>query len=179
MSEPPLFGVVGIFATPGAVIAAARQFHSLGFRALEAYSPYPVDGLDEAVGPRLRAWLPPVIFAFGVAGALFGYLLQYWDEAVSYPINVGGRPYNSWPAFIVSSFELTVLFALAGGFCAFLARCRLPLLYHPIFAAPGFERASRDRFALCVGARDPSFELDHVRRILERYGAERVAEVPG
>jgi len=178
MSEGRLFGLIGIFVTPEAATAAARQFRSLGFHALEAYTPYPVDGLDEAVRPGRRAWLPPVIFAGALAGALFGYALQYWAEAVSYPINVGGRPYNSWPAFTVSTFELTVLCAVAAGFFAFLAGCRLPLLYHPIFAAPGFERASKDRFVLCVGAADPSFEPDHVRRILERHGAERVSEVP-
>ena len=117
-----------------------------------------------------------MIFAGGVGGALIGYLVQYWAEAVSYPINVGGRPYNSWPAFIVSTFEMTVLCALAAGFFAFLLGCRLPRLYHPIFAAPGFERASEDRFVLYVGASDHS--SGHVRRILERHGAERVEEVP-
>lgn len=104
--------------------------------------------------------------------------MQYWAEAVSYPLNVGGRPYNSWPAFIVSTFEMAVLCALAAGFFGFLLGCRLPLLYRPIFAAPGFERASEDRFVLYVGAGDPSFEPGLVRRILERHGAERVEEVP-
>jgi hypothetical protein len=104
--------------------------------------------------------------------------VQYWAEAVSYPLNVGGRPYNSWPAFIVSTFEMAVLCALAAGFFGFLLGCRLPLLYRPIFAAPGFERASEDRFVLYVGAGDPSFEPGPVRRILERHGAERVEEVP-
>jgi hypothetical protein len=178
MSEGRPFGLIGVFTTPEAVTAAARQFHSLGFRAVEAYTPYPVDGLDEAVQPERRNWLPAVIFAGAVAGALFGYLLQYWAEAVSYPINVGGRPYNSWPAFTVSTFELTVLCAVAAGFFGLLIGCRLPLLYHPIFAAPGFERASEDRFILCIGTHDPSFEPEHVRRILDRHGAERVAEVP-
>ncbi len=181
MSEPRdgrPFGIIGIFATPEAVTAAARQFRTLGFRALEAYTPYSVDGLDEAVRPGRRAWLPVVIFAGAIVGALIGYLLQYWDEAVSYPINVGGRPYNSWPAFIVSTFELTVLCAITAGFFGLLLGCRLPRLYHPIFAAAGFERASEDRFVLCVGASDPSFEPGQVRRLLERHGAERVEEVP-
>ncbi len=178
MSDGGPYGVIGIFATPKAVTAAAQQFRTLGFHALEAYTPYSVDGLDEAVRPGRRAWLPPVIFAGGVGGALIGYLVQYWAEAVSYPLNVGGRPYNSWPAFIVSTFEMAVLCALAAGFFALLLSCRLPLLYHPIFAAPGFERASEDRFVLCVGAGDPSFEPGLVRRILERHGAERVEEVP-
>jgi hypothetical protein len=178
MTERSLFGIVGVFATAEAVIEAARQFRSLGFRALDAYTPYPVDGLDELVRPGRRSWLPLVIFAAAVAGAALGYFIQYWAEAVSYPVNVGGRPYNSWPAFVVSGFEITVLFAMAAGFFGLFAACRLPRLYHPIFSAPGFERVSRDRFILCVGASDPSFEPEHIGRSFRRLGAERVFEVP-
>jgi Protein of unknown function (DUF3341) len=178
MTEPVPFGIIGVFATPGAIINAARQLRALGFRAVEAYTPYPVEGLDELIVPGRQIWLPVLIFASAVIGAFLGYFIQYWDEVLSYPINVGGRPHNSWPAFIVSGFELTVLFALAAGFFALLAFCRLPRLYHPIFSAEEFERASRDRFILCVGGRDPSFEPRHIRHIFERYGAERVAEVP-
>ena len=179
MSERALFGIAGVFATPEAAMAAARQLRSLGFRAIEAYTPYPVEGFDELLRPGRRSWLPLLIFAGGVVGAGFGYFIQYWAEVLSYPLNVGGRPHNSWPAFVVSTFELTVLFALATGFFAFLAACRLPRLYHPIFTTIEFERASRDRFVLCVGAGDPSFELEHVRRILRRNGAERLAEALG
>jgi hypothetical protein len=178
VSERRQFGIIGVFATPGAIMDAARQLRSLGFRAVEAYTPYPVEGLDEIMSPRRRPWLPLLIFAGGVAGAVFGYFIQYWDEVLSYPINVGGRPHNSWPAFIVSAFEFSVLFAVAAGFFALLAFCRLPRLYHPIFSADEFERASRDRFVLCVAAEDPSFEPHRIRRIFERHSAERVAEVP-
>jgi hypothetical protein len=173
------YGLIGTFASPDAVMNAARQLHSLGFREVEAYTPYPVEGLDEVLRPGRRTWLPLAVCAGGVFGAVWGYFIQYWDEVLNFPINVGGRPHNSWPAFVVSTFEFTVLCAVAAGFFALLAACRLPRLYHPLFAAPEFDRASMDRFLLCVGARDPSFEPDHVRRIFERHGAEQVAEVPG
>jgi hypothetical protein len=179
MSERGPFGMIGVFATPDAIVDATRQLRALGFRAVEAYTPYPVEGLDELIWPGRRRWLPLVIFAGAAAGAAFGFFIQYWAEVLSYPINVGGRPYNSWPAFIVSTFELTMLFAVGAGFFALLAACRLPRLYHPIFAAESFERASRDRFVLCVGGRDPSFDPRRIRRIFERHGAERVADVPG
>ncbi|MGC2200301.1 MAG: DUF3341 domain-containing protein [Stellaceae bacterium] len=178
MSERRLSGLVGSFASADAVTNAARQLHSMGFRRVEAYTPYPVEGLDQVLRPGRRTLLPLVIGIGAIFGAVWGYFIQYWDEALNYPINVGGRPYNSWPAFIVGTFEFTVLCAIAAGFFGLLAACRLPHLYDPIFEAPEFERASVDRFLLWVGARDPSFEPHRIRRILERYGAERVSEVP-
>lgn len=177
MSEPRLYGMIGVFASAGALTAAARQLRSLGFRALEAHTPYPVEGLDELMRPGRRTWMPLAIGLGAVFGAVWGYFIQYWDEALNYPINVGGRPHNSWPAFMVGTFEFMLLCAIAAAFFGFLAYCRLPRLYDPIFAAPEFERASVDRFFLCVEARDPSFEPQHIRRIFEHHGAERVAEV--
>jgi Protein of unknown function (DUF3341) len=179
VNESPRYGLIGIFATPESFGAAAQQLQALGFRGVEAYTPYSVEGVDELLGGGRPVLLPLLVFAGAVIGACWGYFIQYWDEVLSYPINVGGRPYNSWPAFTVGTFELTLLFAVAAGFFALLAACRLPLLYHPIFAAPGFERASQDRFVLCVKADDPAYEPGHIRRIFERHGAERVAEVPG
>lgn len=178
MSERHLFGMIGVFATAEAVMDAARQLRALGFRAVEAHTPYPVEGLDELLRPGRRTWLPPAIALGALFGLVWGYFIQYWDEALNYPLNVGGRPHNSWPAFIVGTFEFTVLCAIAAGFFALLLSCGLPRLYHPIFAAPEFDRASIDRFVLCVGAGDPSFASDHVRRIFERHGAVQVAEVP-
>lgn len=171
-------GMVGVFATPEAISNAAQHLRSLGFRAVEAYTPYPVKGLDRLLRPGRQVALPLVMFAAAVAGAACGYFIQYWDEALNYPINVGGRPYNSWPAFIVSTFEFMLLVTVAAGLFALLAACRLPRLYHPIFGAEEFERASIDRFVLCVESGDPSYEPTHLRRIFERFGAERVAEVP-
>jgi hypothetical protein len=177
MSERGLFGLTGSFASPDDLTEAARQLRSWGFRAVEAYTPYPVEGLDEVLHPGRRTWLPLVIFVGAVFGAVWGYFIQYWDEALNYPINVGGRPYNSWPAFSVGTFEFMVLCAIAAGFFGLLVFCRLPRLYHPMFSAMGFERTSVDRFVLCVEVRDPSFEAQRIRRIFERHGAEIVAEV--
>ena len=178
MSERGLYGLIGSFASAEAVTDAAGQLRSQGFRELEAYTPYPIEGLDEMLcsGGR-RFWLPLVIGLGALFGAVWGYFIQYWDEALNYPLNVGGRPHNSWPAFTVGAFEFTVLCAMAAAFFGLLAFCRLPRLYHPIFAVREFERASVDRFFLCVEARDPSFEPQRIRRILERHGAEHIGEV--
>jgi hypothetical protein len=178
MSERRLYGFAGSFATAGAVTDAVRQLRSLGFREIEAYTPYPVEGLDELLRPgRRHFWLPLVIGIGALFGVVWGYFIQYWDEVLNYPINVGGRPHNSWPAFTVGAFEFTVLCAMAAAFFGLLAFCRLPRLYHPIFAVPEFERASVDRFFLCVEARDPSFQLERIRGVFLRHGAEHIAEV--
>jgi hypothetical protein len=177
MSERGGFGLVGSFASAEALIGAARQLRSLGLRAVEAYTPYPVEELDELLRPGRRTGLPLVIAIGAVLGAIWGYFIQYWDEALNYPLNVGGRPYNSWPAFIVGDFEFTVLCAVAAAFFGLLLSCRLPRLHHPVFAVDEFERASVDRFLLGVEARDPGFEPQRIRRIFERHGAERIAEI--
>lgn len=176
MSEP--YGVIGVFATPEAVKQATEQLNRLGFRAVEAYTPYPVEGLAALLHPGRRILLPLLMFAGAIFGAGWGYFIQYWDEAIDYPLNVGGRPHDSWPAFMVGTFEFTVLVAIFAGLLGLLAASRLPKLYHPIFNAVEFERASRDRFVLCVEAKDPSFEPTMIRRVFERHGAERVVEVP-
>ena len=178
MSECRPHGLIGSFTSAAAVTDAARQLRSLGVREIEAYTPYPVEGLDEVLRPASRRRLPVVIAVGAVFGVIWGFFIQYWDEALSYPLNVGGRPHNSWPAFTVGAFEFTVLCAIAAAFFGLLAFCRLPRLYHPIFSAPDFERASVDRFFLCVEASDPSFEPQQVRSVFERHGAERIAEVP-
>jgi hypothetical protein len=128
-------------------------------------------------GPGRRTWLPLLIAVGALFGVIWGYFIQYWDESINYPLNVGGRPHNSWPAFTVGAFEFTMLCAIAAAFFGLLASCRLPRLYHPIFAAQDFERASVDRFFLCVESSDPSFEAQQLRDIFERHGAEHVTEV--
>jgi hypothetical protein len=172
-----LFGVIGVFDTREAVTRAARRLRGAGFRAFEAYTPYPIEGLSRIIHPGPRLFLPLLMFAAAIVGAAVGYGIQYWGEAVSYPLNVGGRPYNSWPAFIVSSFEVMVLVALTAGFVGLIAKSRLTRLYHPIFAAAGFERASRDRFIICVEARDPRFDAAALRDVFEELGASEVEEV--
>ncbi|HUI94936.1 MAG TPA: DUF3341 domain-containing protein [Xanthobacteraceae bacterium] len=172
-----LFGLIAVFDTPQAVKSAARRLRERGLRAFEAYTPYPVAGLSQIIHPGSRSLLPLFMFAGAVVGAACGYGIQYWDEAVNYPLNVGGRPYNSWPAFIVSTFEFMLLMAVTAGFVAMLAKSRLPQLYHPVFEARAFARASRDRFIICVEAADPAFDARSVRETLEQLGAHDIEEV--
>lgn len=171
------FGIIATFETPDAVKNAAAHLRQSGFRSFEAYTPYPVEGLGEIIHPGPRLFLPLLILAGAIMGAAVGYLIQYWDEALSYPINVGGRPHNSWPAFIVSAFEFMLLIAITAGFFGLLAASRLPKLYHPIFEAQNFDRASRDRFLICIEAIDPRFDAASVRAAFEQLGAERIEEV--
>ena len=177
MTERRPYGIVAVFDTPEAILAAARHLRELGYRATEAYTPFPVEGLDEVMQTGRKVLLPLMIFAAAVIGVCWGYFIQWWGEAWSYPLNVGGRPYNSWPAFIVSAFEMMLLFAITAGFFGFLAACRLPLLYHPIFESTIIERASRDRFILCVEASDPQFQPRLLRPVLQRLGAAMIEEV--
>jgi hypothetical protein len=118
------------------------------------------------------------MFVGALAGAALAYWIQYWDEAVSYPLNVGGRPFNSWPAFAVSTFEFMLLAAVTAGFLGMLAASGLPRLYHPMFESRAFERASRDRFVICVEATDPNFDTASIRALFGELGAERIEEVP-
>jgi len=172
-----LYGIVALFATPNAVTNAAAHLRQAGYRAFEAYTPYAVEGLDELVDPRPNRLLPLLMFVGAIVGAVLAYWIQYWDEAVNYPLNVGGRPYNSWPAFAVATFEFMLLAAMTTGFFGMLAASRLPLLYHPIFEARAFERASRDRFVICVEKTDPRFDAVAIRALFERLGAERIEDV--
>lgn len=179
MSAPAPYGLLAEFAAPADILAAARRLHLNGFRRVDAFTPFPVEGLDETLRPGRRAALPVLILVGAILGAALGYFIQYWAEAVSYPINVGGRPLDSWPAFTVSAFEATVLCAVAAGFAGFLLLCRLPRLCHPLFAAGDFERASQDRFFLCVERADPRFDAERLRHLLAQYRAITVTEVEG
>jgi hypothetical protein len=177
MTERHPFGIIAMFPSSDVIVAAARHLRELGFREVEAYTPFPVEGLDQTLRPVRPVRLPLIMFASGLIGGIWGYFIQWWGEAWSYPLNVGGRPYNSWPAFTVSAFEIMLLLAVAGGFLGFLAACRLPLFYHPVFASAEIERASRDRFILCIEASDPLFEPRLIRPVFERLGAERIQDV--
>ena len=172
-----LFGIIAVFKTPDEVRGAATRLRQSGYRAFEAYTPYAVEGLDRVIDPGSKAFLPLLMFAGAVLGAALAYWMQYWDEAVNYPLKVGGRPYNSWPAFAVSTFEFMLLAAVTAGFFGMLAASRLPKLYHPIFEAGAFARASRDRFVICVESTDPRFDANSIRALFQQLGAERIEEV--
>src|SRR5713226_1371824 len=171
-----IYGVVGEFETPGQIIQAAAKVREAGYRDVEAYTPFPVEGLSEVL--RLKRSLVPLItLTGGLIGGLGGFGFQYWVAAITYPMNIGGRPLNSWPAFIPVTFELTVLFASLSAVLGMLALNRLPQPHHPIFNAHRFTHASADRFFVCIQARDKKFHLAETARFLEGLAAHHVSEV--
>ena len=170
-------GWMAAFATPEEVCDAARRVREAGYSRVDAYTPFPVDGLAAALG-RDHTRLPLAVFAGGALGATTGFFMQWWANLYDYPLDVGGRPHNSWPSFIPITFELGVLGAALTAFFALLAANRLPRLHHPVFGAPGFPRASRDRFFLCVFADDPRFDVKSTRALLDGLDPESVVEVP-
>ena len=143
---------------------------------MDAYTPFPVEDLPEALGCKATT-VPLIVLIGGMTGALGGYFMEWYAMAVDYPVNIGGRPFNSWPAYIPITFELLVLCAAISAVVGMLALNHLPQPYHPIFNAPGFERASTDRFFLCIEARDPKFDASGTRRFLEGLQPKSVQEV--
>jgi hypothetical protein len=171
-----LFGVMGEFSTPEDLLAATKKARAAGYKHVEAYTPFPVEGLSEAVGFKWTA-VPLLTLMGGVGGGLTGFGLQYWVAAITYPINIGGRPLNSWPAFIPVTFELTVLGASIFAVFSMLALNRLPQPYHPVFNVERFSQASTDKFFLCIEARDPKFDLVETSKFLQSLHAQHVNEV--
>jgi hypothetical protein len=177
MTDPHTYGLMAEFDDPNALIEAARQARAAGYRRMDAYTPIPLHGLTEALGnPPTR--LPWITFAGGLIGALGGYALQYYLSAIDYPMNVGGRPVHSWPAFIPIVFELTVLGASLASVLGMLALNGLPMPYHPVFNVPEFRLASRNRFFLCIEAADGQFDLERTRQFLANLQPRAVQEVP-
>src|ERR1700716_1979170 len=160
-SKHRLYGVMAQFDTPSALVAAAGETYPAGYRRANGYSPFPIEELSDAIGFK-RTTLPLIVLAGGIIGALGGFFMQYWMEVIDYPINVGGKPFNSWPAFIPITFECTVLCAAFAAVFGMLALNKLPQPYHPVFNAPNFALATRDRFFLVVEASDRRFEHDAV-----------------
>lgn len=175
-TEPTLYGLIAEFDDPEALLAAAEKTRDAGYKKFEAYTPMPIHGLDEAVGYR-GTRLPWVIFGAGLTGAIGMFSLQTWINLVEYPMNIGGRPLFSWPAFIPATFEGMVLLSAFAAVFGMIAACGLPRPYHPVFNAPNFERASVDRFFLCIEAADPKFELKRTRQFLESLGPLAVSTV--
>jgi len=174
--EPTLYGLMAEFAEHEELLEAARRAYSDGYRRMDAYSPFPVEGLAEALGHEGSA-IPLFTLAGGIIGGLGAYFMEWISMAKLYPINVGGRPMNSWPNFIPVTFELTVLIASFSAFVGVFLLCRLPHPHHPVFNAADFDRASNDRFFLCIEADDPKFDLGETRKFLEGLKAHRVTEV--
>lgn len=177
MSLVPVYGLLAEFDNPTDLVVAAQKAHEQGYRKMDGYSPFPVEGLAEAMGFE-RDRMPLVVLIGGLLGCAGAYLMQYWISVISYPINVGGKPYHSWPAFFVVTFEVTILLASLSALFGMLGLNGLPMPYHPLFHSPRFEFATRDRFFLCIEASDPRFELGETRRFLEGLGGHGVSEVP-
>src|SRR5438105_6913883 len=171
-----LYGIMEQFRQPEQLLHAARAAYKAGYRKMDAYSPYHVEGVAEAIG-FCKARVPLVVLLAGICGALTAYGMQCYSAVVDYPLNVGGRPLHSWPAFVPIMFELTVLFAALAGVIGMLAMNGLPKLYHPVFNAPEFKRASQTSFFLCIEAQDHVFRAGEVREFLLSLAPVKVMEV--
>lgn len=173
---PPLYGIMAEFDNPSDLVAAARRSHEAGYRRINGYSPYPIEELDEAIG-FTRTTLPLIVLIGGIIGGLGGFFMQYWMEVIDYPLNVGGKPYNSWPAFIPITFESTVLVAAFAAVFGMLVLNKLPQPYHPVFNAPNFALATRDKFFLVIEANDPKFVHAETEQFMNSLGAMSVNDV--
>jgi hypothetical protein len=176
MNGVGLYGLIAEFEDPNALIAATQRAHQAGYRRMDAYSPYPIEELHEALGAR-HTRLPLIVLIGGICGCLGGYTLQYWVATMAYPLNVGGKPFHSWPAFIPITFECTILVAALSAVFGMLALNGLPMPYHPVFNVARFALASRNRFFLCIQARDPQFDLEETRKFLATLDPREVTAV--
>jgi len=171
------YGLMAEFETPTDIVNAAKRTHQAGYRKIDAYSPFPIEELAEAIGFH-RDGVALITLIGGLLGMFGGYFMQYWIHAINYPTNVGGRPFNSWPAFIVVTFELTILCAGLAAVFGMLALNGLPMPYHPAFNVPRFAFATKDRFFLIIFSSDRKYDPAETRRFLESLGPRTVSEVP-
>jgi hypothetical protein len=176
MKHQRIYGLLVEFDNEEDLLAAAHASYHEGFRRMDAFSPLPVEGLAEAVGFE-RTHLPLITLLGGIAGGLGAFALQYYINVINFPLNIGGRPYNSWPAFIPVTFELTILGAALAVTIGMLALNGLPTPYHPLFNVPRFAQATRDRFFLCIKARDPKFDREGTRHFLTTLRNRGIYEI--
>jgi hypothetical protein len=176
MIETPLYGLMAEFDNPTDLMKATRATYAAGYRNIDAYTPYPIEELADVIGFE-KTRVPLVCLLGGILGGLSGYLLQYWINTISYPLNIGGRPYHAWPAFIIVTFEMTILFGGLSAVIGMLGLNGLPAPYHPVFNNPRFSAVSRDRFFLCIEAADPQFDPESARQFLATFNTVDIAEV--
>jgi hypothetical protein len=174
--KDPLYGLLAQFETPDRLVEAAARARGEGYKVMDAYSPFPIHGLAEAMKFRVR-WLPWLILAGGVVGCLGGFFMQWYASVVDYPLNIGGRPLNSWPAFIPVTFEMTILVSAITAVLGMLALNGLPTPNHPLFNSQRFEEVNDGSFFLCIESRDPRFDRAETRRFLESLKPVTVEEV--
>lgn len=174
--RPATYGLMAEFRSAEALIAAAHQVHEAGYKKVDAFTPYPIEEVSEALAlPRSK--MPIIVLLGGLFGGFGGYMLQFWSMVIRYPMNIGGRPVHSWPAFIVPTFECTILGASLAAVVGMIAINGLPMPYHPVFNVPRFALASRDRFFLVIEAEDPKFDPAATRSFLAGLNASEVSDV--
>jgi hypothetical protein len=171
-----VYGIIAEFNTPEGLLRAARESYQTGYRKLDAYTPFPVEGVSEAIGFS-HTHTPLIVLLGGLIGCAGGFLLQVWAMVWSYPLNVGGRPLLSWPAFIPVTFEMTILCAALAAVFGMLAANGLPMPYHPVFNVPQFATASRTQFFLVIEAKDAKFDRQATREFLKGLGPKDVFDV--
>jgi hypothetical protein len=174
--RPPIYGLLAEFTDPNTLVTATRQAYAKGYRRMDAYTPFPIEELSDALGFR-KTRLPLIVLIGGILGCATGFGMQYYSAVISYPLNVGGRPFNSWPSFIPVTFEMTILGAALFAVLGMLALNGLPMPYHPVFNVPQFALATRDRFFLCVEATDLAFDRVETANFLRGLAAREVTEV--
>ena len=174
--DPLIFGLMAEFHSPTELVAAAAQTTKAGYTQYDCYTPYPIEELHEAM-PHRRNWLPLMVLMGGIIGGLAGFSLAYFTSTTIYPLNVGGKPLNSWPAFIPVTFECTVLLASLTAVFGMLGLNGFPMPYHPVFNAPRFASASRDRVFHCIESTDPKFDLDNTWSFLSHLQPAQVSQV--
>ena len=179
VSEPTnvTYGIMAEFDSAESIVNAARRVMSEGFTKAEAYTPVPIEELNDIIHKK-RTILPAISLAGGLSGMATGFALQYWASVIEYPFNVGGRPFASWPAFVIPSYELTILFSALATTIGMIALNGLPQPYHPVFNTPRFSLASSDKFFLVIESVDPRYDGAKVSRLFQDMGAKGVYEVP-
>jgi len=171
-----LYGLMAEFDDPQSLVAATARAHREGYRCMDAYSPFPIEELHEALGAH-HTRLPLIVLIGGLCGCIGGYALEYWSSVMAYPLNIGGKPFHSWPAFIPVTFECTILVAALSAVLGMLGLNGLPQPYHPVFNVPRFALASRNRFFLCIESVDPKFDVERTRQFLETLEPREVTTV--